>query len=251
MKNNFNKENIGIRRLLNRGVVRSLIKAIRKTPLKLILMWGRRIYRNYYLKRTMKKILSNPRYFLNDRETLSELSYDWGNEGWSASIDCLQDCVKYVEQSKLPILECGSGLSTIVIGLAAKEFGKSVWSLEHTQSWYKWVKKTLIKYKIDSVKLIYAPPVEHGDLLWYDAPLNSMPSEFSLVLCDGPAGTERRSKQNIFPIMKDKFVSGCIIIYDDIPKIVDEDDIPGWVNKLNMSSEIRGTVNPYYVFKIP
>lgn len=251
MKNNPNKANTGIRGLVNSGVARSLINAARKTPLKPIIVWVRRRYRNYYLNLTMKKILSNPRHFLNDRETLAELSYGWGNEVWSASIDCLQDCVKYVEQSKLSILECGSGLSTIVIGLLAKEYGKTVWSLEHIKSWYQQINKTLIKYKIDSVKLIYSPPVEHGDLLWYDAPLKSMPSEFSFVLIDGPAGTTRRCKRNIFPIMKDRFASGCIIIYDDIPKIEDEDDIPGWMSKLNMSSEIRGTVNPYYVFKIP
>ena len=197
----------------------------------------------------MGKILSNPQYDLNDRETLAELSYGWGNKSHSASIEYLEECIQYTVQSKLPILECGSGLSTIVVGLIAKKYGNTVWSLENMKSWYKRVNKFLIKYEIDSVKLFYSPVVKYGDLVWYKAPLDSIPNKFSLVICDGPANIKKRAKHNIFPIMKERFASGCIILYDDAFKVQTQEDITGWAKKLHMSYEIRGKENPYYIFK--
>jgi len=234
---------------MKREGVKSLFEIARKTPLRPIIRWGGKTYRDHCFKKTMKKILSDPQYFLNDHETLAELSYGWGNEGYSANIEYLQECIQYTTQSKLPILECGSGLSTIVVGLMAKKHGNTVWSLEHMKPWYIQVKQTLEKYNIDSVKLIYGPVVEYGDYDWYNAPLDSMPSKYSLVICDGPADTKKRAKHSIFPIMKDRFETGCIILYDDAGKVKTEDDIPGWVSKLNMSYEIRGKENPYYIFK--
>ena len=239
------------RGLLKYHRIKNLIEAVRKTPLEPIIRFGGRTYRNFIFRRTMKKVMSDPENFLNDYDTLAELSYGWANEGYSASVEYLQDCVQYTAQSELPILECGSGISTIVVGLIAKKYGNIVWTFEHSKPWYKRVKKTLMKYNIDSVKLNHGPMVEYGEYTWYKAPLDAMPSKFSLVLCDGPADVKTRAKQNIFPLMKDRFDAGSIVLYDDIPKIIPEDDIPGWIDRLNMSYVVRGTKNPYYYLKMP
>ncbi|HEY96709.1 MAG TPA: hypothetical protein G4O16_00820 [Dehalococcoidia bacterium] len=231
-------------------MINTMLEIARKTPLRPIYRWGRRKYLNLYLKSTMGKILADPEYLLNDRNTLTDLSRAWGNMSYSASIEYLEECVQYSAKSRLPILECGSGLSTIVIGLIAKKYGNIVWSLEHMKSWYERIKKALIKYEIDSVKINYGPMTEYGDYVWYKAPLDSMPDKFSLVVCDGPAGVKTRAKHNIFPIMKERFAPDCVILYDDANKVIPEDAITDWVEKLNMSYEIHGEVNPYYVFKL-
>jgi hypothetical protein len=131
------------------GTIRNVLG---KTPLSPLYQWLRRTYRGYFFRRRMKELLDNHDFNLDDPKVLTDLSYGWAN--WvSASIDYLQATVKFTSQAKFPILECGSGLSTIVAGLVAKKHGNTVWSLESSKTWYRRVKYYLEKYQIDSVRL--------------------------------------------------------------------------------------------------
>jgi len=53
------------------------------------------------------------------RETLNELIVGWGNEGFAAQVDYLEEVSRHAAKTPGPILECGSGLTTIVLGLLA------------------------------------------------------------------------------------------------------------------------------------
>src|SRR5204863_9399913 len=46
-----------------------------------------------------------------------QLVYGWANEKMSASEEFLQAIFRYASESNGPILECGSGLSTLVLGI--------------------------------------------------------------------------------------------------------------------------------------
>lgn len=65
------------------------------------------------------------------RDIMASLVYGWGNESWSAQYEFLAAMLRYCDGAEGPILECGSGLSTVLLGLVAQRRGQIVWSLEH------------------------------------------------------------------------------------------------------------------------
>ena len=78
-----------------------------------------------------------------------------------------------------PILECGSGLSTILLGLLAARRGVDVWSLEHIPEWHARVRSVLESVGIAAMRLHLTPLRSYGDFDWYRLPLASMPHAFS------------------------------------------------------------------------
>jgi hypothetical protein len=198
----------------------------------------------------MKKILDDPGHNLDDPKILADLSYGWGNPSHSANPDFLLACAKCAAQAKLPILECGSGLTTIIAGIVAQKSGNTVWALEHMKSWYNRLKKYLNMYKIDSVKLTYTPLADYGDFTWYRPPLEAMPEEFSLVICDGPPGDNKGGRYGLVPIMKRKLAPGCVILFDNANRKTEQENVARWGEQINMSCETRGKIVPYYIIRV-
>jgi hypothetical protein len=103
--------------------------------------------------------------------------------------------------AKGPILECGSGLSTILLGLVADRTGNEVWSLEHSTFWAERVRSTLKRHNLQCVRLCQSELRNCGAYLWYDPPKDTMPKDFSLVVCDGPPGNTLGGRYGMLPIM--------------------------------------------------
>jgi predicted O-methyltransferase YrrM len=193
---------------------------------------------------------NHPGHNLDDREILADLSYGWGNPGYSANLDFLLACAQHAAQSRLPVLECGSGITTIITGIVAQKYGNTVWSLEHMKSWHDRLKKYLELYKIDSVKLIHSPLADYGDFTWYRTPLDKMPDEFSLVICDGPPANNKGGRYGLMPIMKQKLAPGCVILFDNANRKTEQENVARWEEQVNMSRETHGSVIPYYVIRV-
>ena len=68
-----------------------------------------------------------------DHGVLSELVQGWGNK-WSAQHEYLAACLEHARDADGPILECGSGLSTILLGTVAQATGNSVFRWNMRQS---------------------------------------------------------------------------------------------------------------------
>ena len=217
------------------GIIKNIL---RKTPLRPLYHWQRRTRRIFFLHRKLKEVVENPNIPHDDREVLNELTYGWASS-ISLSVECLIDIVKYSSQAEYPILDCGSGLSTIVAGLVAKRFGNTVWSLENSKSWYRRMKHYLDKYQINSVRLLYCPLKEHADFSWYDVPLDILPEKFSLIICDGPRKTNNARRYGVFPIMKERFAPGCAILFDNSDLEQEQDGLYFWLKKISAQYEIR------------
>ena len=85
------------------------------------------------------------------------------------------------------VLECGSGSTTIAMGMAADRAGHGVTihTLEHDVDWWRKTAAMIKKYKIKSIRLYYAPLEIDGDEAWYQVP-EELPSKFDLCVIDGP-----------------------------------------------------------------
>jgi hypothetical protein len=176
---------------------------------------------------------------------LNDLVYGWGNETWSALDEYLAGCVKHALSSPGPILECGSGLSTIVVGAIAQKYGKKLWTLEHRAEWALKLTTYLKKYKIDSVTLNTKPLKDYGEYCWYEPNLRTMPDRFTLVICDGPPGTTKGGRYGLVPVVGNKIKPGCVILLDDAGRKEELAIARKWASELHAPFKILGTAKPY------
>jgi hypothetical protein len=117
-------------------------------------------------------------------EAFVELSSGWANPS-AALPDMLQAVYATAIKAEGIALETGSGLTTIVAGLAAEKTGKlRIRALENDLHWHDRLAKVLDRYSIKSVLLLYSPLMRHGEFVWYTPP--EIPEHYSLLICDGP-----------------------------------------------------------------
>ena len=180
--------------------------------------------RELAFRRAMKRFLRDPESCTHpESPVLIDLVHSWGNRDWSAWEEYLAACIGHALNAKGPILECGSGLSTVLVGAIAKKRGQNLWALEHIPACAGQVERYRRKYKLDSVVLCTTPFKDYGGYCWYDAPLDSMPDGFCLVVCDGPPSRRTKGgRYGLAPVMRDRLEPGCIILFDDAER---EEDI--------------------------
>ena len=175
--------------------------------------------KNMLLRRQLRdaiKAISNlPEGQVPDRQQLSELITGWSNEGYVANLEYLEAVAKSSINTPGPVLECGSGATTILLGILCGRRNVEVWSLEHTTEWRDRVISALDSNAISQAHVCESPLIDYGDFVWYDAPLAQMPNEFSLVICDGPPGDTKGGRYGLLPVMGDRLPPGSIILLDD------------------------------------
>jgi hypothetical protein len=168
------------------------------------------------LQAAIQRILASPPHLIPDDDTLQQLRTGWGNEGYSAPIRYLQEVAIQVVSVNGAVLECGTGVTTILMGLLGGRRGITIWSLEHDAIWYAHIEEVLRRYRIPGVELCLAPIKDNGQFGWYDPPLQRMPSTFDLVICDGPPQkTTLGGRYGLLPSMRDRLIRGSVILMDD------------------------------------
>jgi hypothetical protein len=113
---------------------------------------------------------------------------------WTLEPEALAELYQAARQAKAPVLEMGSGLTTLVLGLALQGTGQIVHVLEcHLESW-RTTAAALERLGVKNVVLHYASLVPVGpeakDVAYGAA--DDMPEEFGLVLVDGPYHSPQR-----------------------------------------------------------
>ncbi len=186
---------------------------------------------------------------LISREELEELRVRWGNPGWAASLDYLYEMVHLASRVNGPILECGSGLTTIVLGLLGKVRGMETWSLEHDDRWYRKLSDGLDRFGLHSVNLCHAPLKMNGDYAWYDAPLGRMPDTFALVVCDGPPGNSPGGRYGLLPEMAARLSEDSIILIDDVARPGEREALRSWREEYSLSIRTHNTERPFGVIR--
>jgi methyltransferase family protein len=194
----------------------------------------------------------DPRRLLDaPREDFQALGYGWGNESFSASAEFLSECMTAAAVPGGPILECGSGLSTLLVGMIAATAGREVWSLEHDPEWAERVHRELRRLRLVGSHIHCAALRDYGEFSWYAPPLAQMPATFDLVVCDGPPGTTRGGRSGLLPIMKQKLAPGCRILLDDASRDGERAVASFWASELGTRPVLRGNSPPFVEFVVP
>jgi len=180
-----------------------------------------------------------------------QLVLGWANEKMSASEEYLQAIFRYAGEAEGPILECGSGLSTLVLGIAAQRNGQRVFSLEDDPLWFSIVRSALSRYGISNVEVCRAPLRNYGDFEWYDPPRDRLSTDFALVVCDGPQGTTPGGRYGLLPVLGKHLRSFCVILLDDATRDGEQQVLARWHDEMHVSHEVFGSTKPFARLLVP
>jgi hypothetical protein len=209
------------------------------------------VRRGFAFRRAMDEFERLPDAAEAPEELLARLVHGWGNELMSAMPGYLDASLKELRAARGDVLECGSGLSTILLGVLAGRTGKRIWSLEHDGRWARRMRAEIRRRDIRGVEIVHAPLRDYGAFSWYDPPLERLPARFSLVLCDGPPGDTPGGRYGMLPAMRGRLGGGCVILLDDLHRPAEREIAARWARELGGTCEVRGTGKPHAVIVAP
>ena len=152
-------------------------------------------------------------------------------------------CNEIVHGARTRIVECGSGVSTVVLARLLRERGEGeLVALEHDRHWAALVEEQLRREDLGAIaRVLYAPL--RGEPPWYDLhDSDRLPAEVDLLVVDGPPafdpghGTRRAPA---LPWFEDRLVAGATVILDDIDRDGEREVLADW----EASSDWRFTLD--------
>jgi hypothetical protein len=141
-------------------------------------------------------------------------------------------CNEIVHGARTRIVECGSGVSTVVLARLLRERGAGrLVALEHDRHWAALVNELLRRDALDGIARVLDAPLE-GEPPWYGpARLVEVPDELDLLVVDGPpacdAGHGMR-RAPALPRFEERLVVGAAVVLDDIARPGERDVLAGW-----------------------
>lgn len=206
----------------------------------------RRKHRQIVFHRSMKLFLADPvgSWRLNPR-LLSELIYGWGNETFSAREEYLFACLEHAIEHGGAILECGSGLTTVLVGAVLARAGGTLFALEHNAEWCTIIRACLNEYQIESAKVVFAPLTNYGNYSWYDVPPSVLPQTLSVIICDGPPAGTPGGRYGVMPLMRSRLEPGSVVLLDDAARAQEQAIANRWMGELGRPFEMFGVEKPY------
>jgi len=173
------------------------------------------------------------------REVLAELEHAWGEDGFRAVGGYLEEVARFATEARGPVLEIGSGLTTLILGALVARRGIPVWTLEHHPEYFAHTQETLKRVGLSNVHLTLAPLRDYGDFCWYDAPLDVLPRDFSLVIADGPPGDVKGGRFGLLPLLRSHFAPGVIVLLDDAERAREQAVLEKWKSEYGLSQQLH------------
>jgi hypothetical protein len=203
-------------------------------------------YRKFVFGRAVSRLRAAPEESgVAGGPVLERLVYGWGNEGWAAREEYLSACIAQTLVTAGPILECGSGLTTAVLGAIATDRGIPYCALEHDAEWAARVRSTVGRLGLSSVDVIHAPLRTFGDFWWYDVPMNAIPRTFTMIVCDGPPGDTEGGRYGLVPVMESRIARDAVILLDDAERSREREIALAWSRRLGFGYQLVGGSAPY------
>lgn len=107
---------------------------------------------------------------------------EWGGNQWAAGHELLKVAIQFARQAKGPIIEVGSGLTSVAMAAA----GAEVWALEHDETWLAKLLRYRERFGLDRLHAMYRPLEPSSAGAWYGNASDLPWQTCDIVLCDGP-----------------------------------------------------------------
>jgi predicted O-methyltransferase YrrM len=179
-------------------------------------------------KSTLRWLVEQIKGRTDTLDTYVEAFKAFGNK-WAASSDVLQVVAGLAKSADGPILEIGTGLSSIILAAATDQ---RVFSVEHNATFAETLETMVADAGVKNVSLVTAPIVDG----WYDLAPSELPDSFALAFVDGPP-REGNDRMRFFDLFGDR----CkIIVCDDADDGVYVKKLMAWAKSRNRTIQIDG-----------
>ena len=165
------------------------------------------------------------------------LTLIWGNLGYAGSVTYLRNIAEKALCTNGPILECGSGITTILTASLTVQRKIPFVVLENNYEWFLYLNRVVDYLKFENVQVIYAPLHEYSGFTWYYIEdLDLINEKIRLVICDGPRGNTPGGRYGLLPILNNKLAENCLILLDDTHRKKEQKVIEAWkfIRKLDV-----------------
>ncbi len=197
---------------------------------------ARNAFRNVQLSRglaALERVLRG--HGQPDLAHMQRLVRAWGNEAWSGDAMFLMNMLKWMQQTSGPIVECGSGLSTLLLASAATPSGRRVYSLEQNPRWAEFTNGRMPESLKGHVSVLAAPLRSYGSFDWYSIGVEAIPDSVGYVVCDGPPADTRGGRYGLGPVLGSRLARGSIILLDDTHRPEERAIVGRWCSELGAS----------------
>lgn len=221
----------------------SLVRSIKRALLRPLRAAAKERLRQLSFRRYMNQAIRWPS-LLDDTPFLAGIREAWGNVDYSADVSFLTEALRRARGgARGAVLECGSGISTILMGLSMpRPAGREIWALESDARWVERVTAVTQQYQLSNVRIVHAPLQSYGDYMWYAAPLQRMPL-FQLVICDGPTETTPGGRYGILPVMAPRLADDAVVLVDDADTAIGREVLARWADEGLARVELRDGVD--------
>lgn len=212
----------------------------------------RRVRQSILFPSLLRRFAADPAAGARDRILLDALVSAWGNESYSAHSEYLQVIVETVLRARGNVLECGSGLSTVLLAAAGRSAGTCVLTLEHSVTWAQEVNASLRRFGLSQYASVLSTPLKHhGGYVWYDQSCLPPGTRFSVVVCDGPPGDTQGGRYGLLPAMRGRMEPGAIVLLDDSAREGEQLVLKRWADETaGTYTQLFGS-KPFAVFTLP
>lgn len=213
--------------------------------------WARvRELRNRHrLRRALARLRALPPGALLPADTMGDLVTGWDN-CWSIQPELIAELWQQAWTTPGPVLDVGSGLSTLVLGIVAERRGLVVISLEHDAAWHREIGTLLLQHEVRRVQLHLAPLQPRPGYDWYTLPAG-LPRAFALVACDGPPWDARGGRYGLLPALVHHLAPGCVVLLDDAARPGEQAALARWSAEFGCRWEMRGHQKPFALVRLP
>lgn len=138
------------------------------------------------------------------------------------------------------VVECGSGISTVLIAHCLKRLRKGrAYSLEHDAEWAQRTRQLLRVAGVGDRAVVIDAPLEARDIdsrtwRWYSGFEKHLPdSQIDLLFIDGPPpfpGAEGAHRYPAVPVLKHRLRDGALILLDDANRPEESKAVDDWIS---------------------
>lgn len=161
---------------------------------------------------------------------------------WAVSPDCCVELVREIlENDYRTIVECGSGISTIVIARTLSRVGGGhVYSLESSEHYAEETRRMLRLHRLEDYSTVITAPlgetrVGSEQFEWYEvAGLEGLPDSIDLLFIDGPPGPPAclpDTRFPAFPLLQDRLARQSTVVLDDFVREGEKGVVRRWLNE--------------------
>jgi len=169
---------------------------------------------------------------------------------WAMEPEALYEIIYSIQTNQYKtIVECGAGVSTILIGHLLKKHGEGhLYTLEEDERWYNFISGLLVKQELtEFVTLVYAPlqPYPHSitDLKWYDtdkaSSIRHAVNHVDLLLVDGPKSTTNLARFPALHFFDDYVDDRSLVILDDANRPQEQAVLSQWQKDFGVTFDLH------------